>query len=164
MDVPRLFVSVDGDDPRIAWVSGHEGRHRSRALLARGVTQMPVRIHQQIIRWSEQSDPKSWDYEEQLPERLFGEGENERNVIPMPVPIHYPELAARMRAARTNPRRRNPAHEEAPDCAWCGAPCDQPRPYLNQRGEVFCSPSHRAASNRALARLLGREAPSRSRR
>jgi hypothetical protein len=66
--------------------------------------------------------------------------------------------------AKANPRRRNPAHEEAPDCAWCGAPCDQPRPYLNKQGEVFCSSSHRAASNRALARLLGRDAPSRSRR
>ena len=128
---------------------------------------MPVRIHQQTIRWSEQSDPKARYYKAQLLERLFGEGENRRNVIPMPVPLHYPELAARMRPARTNPRRRNAAHEEAPDCAWCGAPCDQPRPYLNQRGEVFCSPSHRAASNRALARLLGREVtkmPSRSRR
>ena len=68
-------------------------------------------------------------------------------------------------AYRANPsRRRNPAHEEAPDCAWCGAPCDQPRPYPNQQGEVFCSPSHRASSNRALARLLGRETPSRRRR
>ena len=162
--VPRLFVDVDGDDPRIAHVTGHEGRHRSRALLARGVTQMPVRIHQQTIRWSEQSDPKARYYKAQLPERLFGEGENRRNVIPMPVPLHYPELAARMRPARTNPRRRNAAHEEAPDCAWCGAPCDQPRPYPNQQGEVFCSPSHRASSNRALARLLGRETPSRRRR
>jgi len=63
-----------------------------------------------------------------------------------------------------NPRRRNPAHEEPPDCAWCGSPCDQPRPYPNQRGEVFCSPSHRTSSNRALARLLGRETPSRRRR
>jgi hypothetical protein len=108
-DVPRLFVSADHNDPRIAHVTGHEGRHRSRALLARGVTQMPVRIHSQTTRWSEQSDPKSWDYEDQLPERLFGEGENGRNVIPMPVPLHYPELAPRMRtAARTNPRRRNP--------------------------------------------------------
>jgi len=109
-DVPRLFVSEDRNDPRIAHVTGHEGRHRSRALLARGVTQMPVRIHSQTIRWSEQSDPKSWDYDEQLPERLFGEGANRRNVLPMPVPLHYPELAPRMRPARANPRRRrNPA-------------------------------------------------------
>ena len=111
--VPRLFVDVDGDDPRIAHVTGHEGRHRSRALLARGVTQMPVRIHSQTIRWSEQSDPKARYYKAQLPERLYGEGENRRNVLPMPVPLHYPELAPRMRAAaRVNPsRRRNPDAE-----------------------------------------------------
>lgn len=61
---------------------------------------------------------------------------------------------------RTNPRRRNSAKtreadENVPDCAWCGAACDQPHPYPNRRGEVFCSPSHRSASNRALARVLG---------
>jgi DNA repair protein RadC len=70
--------------------------------------------------------------------------------------------------ARLNPRRSNPAHEDedgdVPDCAWCGAPCDQPRPYLNRRGEPFCSPTHRAASNRALARFMGEEATRKPRR
>ena len=61
---------------------------------------------------------------------------------------------------RTNPRRWNSANtreedENVPDCAWCGAACDQPHPYPNRRGEAFCSPSHRSASNRALARFLG---------
>jgi GNAT superfamily N-acetyltransferase len=69
---------------------------------------------------------------------------------------------------RRNPRRSNPAHEDedgdVPDCAWCGAPCDQPRPYLNRRGEPFCSPTHRAASNRALARFMGEEATRKPRR
>lgn len=68
--------------------------------------------------------------------------------------------------ARANPRRRrNSANtreeaENVPDCAWCGAACDQPHPYPNRRGEVFCSPSHRSASNRALARVLGAHADS----
>ena len=70
--------------------------------------------------------------------------------------------------ARLNPRRENPAHEDedgdVPDCAWCGAPCDQPRPYLNRRGEPFCSPAHRAASNRALARFMEEEATRKPRR
>lgn len=52
-------------------------------------------------------------------------------------------------------------NETVPDCAWCGAECDQPRPYANWRGELFCSPSHRSASNRALARLTGERAPKR---
>ena len=116
--VPRLFVDVDGDDPRIAHVTGHEGRHRSRALLARGVTQMPVRIHQQTIRWSEQSDPKARYYKAQLPERLFGEGENKRNAIPMPVPLYYPELGARMRPARSNPRRSATTAERTDPALW----------------------------------------------
>jgi hypothetical protein len=53
--------------------------------------------------------------------------------------------------------RRN--NETVPDCAWCGAECNQPRPYANGRGELFCSPSHRSSSNRALARLTGEGAP-----
>jgi ferredoxin len=42
-----------------------------------------------------------------------------------------------------------------PDCSWCGGACDEPRPFLNRRGEVFCSPNHRSSSNRALRRLAG---------
>ena len=57
-------------------------------------------------------------------------------------------------------------NETVPNCAWCGGECDQPRPYANWRGEIFCSPSHRSSSNRALARLTGGEesAPPRTRR
>ena len=70
---------------------------------------------------------------------------------------------------RTNPRRRNSANtreadENVPDCAWCGAACDQPHPYPNRRGEMFCSPAHRSASNRALARVLGTDDDSSPRR
>jgi hypothetical protein len=36
------------------------------------------------------------------------------------------------------------------DCSWCGGACDQPRPYRNRRGEAFCSPDHRTASNCAF--------------
>lgn len=106
-DVPRLFVATSRTDPHRAVVTGHEGRHRSRALLARGVTQMPVRIHSQNIRWGEQTDPKSWDYEPVLPSVLVGEGANGYNTLAMPIPLHYPELVSRLRP-RTNPRRRNP--------------------------------------------------------
>jgi GNAT superfamily N-acetyltransferase len=100
-DVPRLFVSYD-EETGVAEVTGHEGRHRSRALLARGVRQMPVRIHTNNLRWSEQSRPSSWDYVKVLPHTLIGEAEHRFYRMPMPVPIHYPELEARMR--KQNPR------------------------------------------------------------
>lgn len=41
------------------------------------------------------------------------------------------------------------------DCAWCGGEIE--RDYPNKRGEMFCSPSHRSSSNRALKRLQQRE-------
>jgi hypothetical protein len=110
-DVPRLFVSYD-EETGVAEVKGHEGRHRSRALLARGVRQMPVRIHTNNLRWSEQSRPSSWDYVKVLPHTLIGEGANRANRMPMPIPIHYPELEARMRKQnqRRLAMRRNTAH------------------------------------------------------
>ena len=113
-DVPRLFVDYDKTSG-VAVVTGHEGRHRSRSLLARGVKQMPVRIHSTNIRWSEQTSPKAWDYIEALPHTLTGEDGHAHNRMPMPVPIHYPQLAERMmkknpaaRAARTARAPRAP--------------------------------------------------------
>ena len=38
------------------------------------------------------------------------------------------------------------------DCCWCGG--EIINMFANRRGEVFCSALHRAASNRALKRLL----------
>ena len=108
-DVPRLFVDYDKTSG-VAVVTGHEGRHRSRSLLARGVKQMPVRIHSTNIRWSEQTSPRAWDYIEALPHTLTGEAGHAYNRMPMPVPIHYPELAERM--MKKNPRRTNPASKK----------------------------------------------------
>lgn len=42
------------------------------------------------------------------------------------------------------------------DCAWCGGEIETP--HGNQAGEVFCSASHRSASNRARDRFLAKEA------
>lgn len=49
-DVPYLMVEENGDS---AQVTGHEGRHRARALQALGVREMPVRIHARWLRWQE---------------------------------------------------------------------------------------------------------------
>jgi DNA ligase 1 len=62
-----------------------------------------------------------------------------------------PPVAPRRVAAPPPP----PPPPPAPDCSWCGAECD--RPFPNARGEVFCSPAHRSASNRALSRLVAAE-------
>jgi len=67
-------------------VTGHEGRHRARALLAEGKETMPV-ILRGDIRWSEQNDPDKFDYVEQWPERIYAQrgAINEYASIPMPV-------------------------------------------------------------------------------
>ena len=103
-------------------------------------------------------------------EDYFYDTMNEKEwIIHTPPNLDYP-MPMHSRMTRTNSRRRNSANtreedENVPDCAWCGAACDQPHPYPNRRGEMFCSPSHRSASNRALARFLGaHEGPSPRRR
>jgi hypothetical protein len=67
-------------------VTGHEGRHRARALLAEGKETMPV-VLRGDIRWSEQNDPDKFDYVEQWPDRIYAQkgAVNEYASIPMPV-------------------------------------------------------------------------------
>jgi len=67
-------------------VTGHEGRHRARALLAEGKETMPV-VLRGDIRWSEQNDPDKFDYVKQWPERIYAQkgAINEYASIPMPV-------------------------------------------------------------------------------
>ena len=67
-------------------VTGHEGRHRARALLAEGKETMPV-ILKGDIRWSEQTDPEKFDYVEKWPKRIYAQkgAINEYASIPMPV-------------------------------------------------------------------------------
>ena len=54
--LPYMIVENDGR------VTGHEGRHRARWLLANGYTTMPVVLKSANIRWSEQADPNRFDY------------------------------------------------------------------------------------------------------
>lgn len=75
-DVPGLLVAHDGD---VAKVTGHEGRHRARALRYMGYTHIPVKLIINVgesgysIRWSEQYDPKRFDYTPIWPEVLEAE-------------------------------------------------------------------------------------------
>ena len=90
--VPHLYVDPDGTDLR---VTGHDGRHRARALKNAGYDTMPVELRS-MIRWSEQTDPESSDYRENWPERIYAEegALREGASVPMPVtreqsPLNY---------------------------------------------------------------------------
>jgi hypothetical protein len=90
--VPYLYVDPDGTDLR---VTGHDGRHRARALKNAGYDTMPVELRS-MIRWSEQTDPESSDYQENWPERIYAEegALREGASIEMPVtreqsPLNY---------------------------------------------------------------------------
>ena len=62
--VPQLDITEKGR------VRGHEGRHRAMALKALGYTTMPVRLISDNIRWGQQNNPESFDYEKNLPSTI----------------------------------------------------------------------------------------------
>jgi len=78
--VPYLYIEVGSEGS--AKVTGHEGRHRARALKALGYTTIPVELRSNI-RWSEQQDPESPDYKQNWPTTLVGET---GDIVPFPVP------------------------------------------------------------------------------
>jgi hypothetical protein len=77
--VPYLYIETDSKGN--AKVTGHEGRHRARALKALGYNTIPVELRSSI-RWSEQQDPENFDYLENWPTNLVGQ---EGDVVPFPV-------------------------------------------------------------------------------
>ena len=87
--IPYLYMSKDGKNLR---VTGHEGRHRARALQAAGYTTMPVEWRTDI-RWSEQTDPEKFDYSEFWPERIVAEEGALREYASIPMPFTREEGA-----------------------------------------------------------------------
>ena len=81
--IPYLYMQKDGDNLR---VTGHEGRHRARALLAAGYETMPVEWRTDI-RWSEQTDPDKFDYSETWPERILAQKGALRESASIPMPF-----------------------------------------------------------------------------
>jgi len=77
--VPYLYIEIDSKGNAIT--TGHEGRHRARALKALGYNTIPVELRSNI-RWSEQQDPESFDYQNNWPTTLVGEN---GDVVPFPV-------------------------------------------------------------------------------
>jgi hypothetical protein len=69
-EIPNLWYAIDAQGN--AKITGHEGRHRALALRDAGYTTMPVEFRGPI-RWSEQQDPKLFDYYEKWPGRLKAE-------------------------------------------------------------------------------------------
>lgn len=68
--IPTLLIDDSGEMPR---VTGHEGRHRARALQALGYTEVPVKIVSSTIRWDNQDSPDRNDYVEDYPTKLLNE-------------------------------------------------------------------------------------------
>ena len=94
-DIPFLNFVHDGEGT--AHVTGHEGRHRARALLELGVSEMPVVL---CHRYDENGPAMIWNkmnrkdnqFQDTWPERLYGErgsseetNKNSRNYINFPV-------------------------------------------------------------------------------
>lgn len=90
-DLPTLHFTHTGDGH--ARVTGHEGRHRARALSAAGVKSMPVVLSQrhnpdaQAINWKDHSN-----FHDEWPHTLHGErgpdaetSKHANNEIPFPV-------------------------------------------------------------------------------
>lgn len=69
--IPYLYVNVSMDGE--AQAVGHEGRHRAIALAELGYTTMPVELRTDNLRWSEQDDPKNFDYLKQWPTEIKAE-------------------------------------------------------------------------------------------
>lgn len=70
------FLEIQHDNKGNAKTVGHEGRHRAKALLAKGHTSMPVVLKTMdsgSIRWSEQNDGNDYDKVKTWPTKLKGE-------------------------------------------------------------------------------------------
>jgi hypothetical protein len=80
--LPGLTVYTKDGDLK---VTGHEGRHRARALQKAGYSTMPVLWESNII-WGAQTDPEAWGYEAKWPDRVYAQkgALHEYASIPMP--------------------------------------------------------------------------------
>ena len=90
--MPFLYVTNNGDGT--GSVSGHEGRHRARAMQNLGYEEMPVVIISQAgggpsIRWGRQDNEKSMDYVDpsQRPKVLRGESRSLAGLLDYTVPM-----------------------------------------------------------------------------
>jgi hypothetical protein len=82
--LPFLQVSLNNEG--VLKVVGHEGRHRARFLRDTGYQSIPVvlkTLDPNSIRWSEQDNPRSFDYVDNWPTRI--EAQEGSFSIPMPV-------------------------------------------------------------------------------
>lgn len=115
------LITFDNNGDGTGTVTGHEGRHRSRALIARGVTLMPVVLNSAeqgrgpAIRWGmgPETHPFRKDPQPIFPSVLISQkhGLYRR---PMPVSVVYPEASAEY--------AQSPAHESLIDTRTAAGP------------------------------------------
>jgi len=105
--VPHLILEHDKNGD--ATVASHDGRHRARALLAAGYTEMPVELRSPRYRWNRQGDVEDRDYIQQWPTTLKAQdnASNPNYTVPFPV--------SREQAAKYNYSGVTPAIQAAPE-------------------------------------------------
>lgn len=104
-DVPFLSFTHDGEGT--AKVTGHEGRHRARALMDMGITEMPVVVKHvydangQAMRWGSLAK----DFKDEYPRKLYAEhGDTESTRMNKGKSIDFPV-----------PDPRKPVQKNAPE-------------------------------------------------
>lgn len=69
-DLPFLDIDFTNDQNSIPMIVGHEGRHRAKVLKRLGYYDIPVLIKSDMMRWSEQNNPRAFDYREIWPTKV----------------------------------------------------------------------------------------------
>jgi hypothetical protein len=96
--IPYLYVEREGGD---LYVTGHEGRHRARALQAEGFETMPVEIRSgDGIRWSEQDDPEKFDYIKTWPKKIYAQKDALSSGYSIPMPFTRQESPENYKASQ----------------------------------------------------------------
>jgi hypothetical protein len=88
-DIPTISFKHDGKG--VAYVTGHEGRHRADALIEAGVSSMPVLLTSEgsregdAIRWGQQGIPDSFDRIDQKWPEVLKQENGGSGSIPFPI-------------------------------------------------------------------------------
>jgi hypothetical protein len=125
--VPQLDITEKGR------VRGHEGRHRAMALKALGYTTMPVRLISDNIRWGQQNNPESFDYEKNLPSTI----QAQKGAVDPNYSVAFPITREQMAPTKSKVEPKleaAPKTETAPEAT-------APKPKLTLKGKAKPAPA-----------------------